>query len=375
MAKDYYETLGVSKDASIEEIKKAYRRLARQYHPDVNKEKGTEEKFKEINGAFSVLSDPDKRQQYDTFGKTDFGPSGQGGFRGGFGNSSGFNFNDIFGEEVFGDLFGFNRNTREEDESGEDLQADVTITLDEVYFGTSKDIEYNTYVDCSHCSGTGAKSGTKLVKCSTCNGAGRVRRDINLGIFRMQNVTVCPGCNGAGKTIKEKCSHCSGEGRVRDKLKINVKVPKGVRDGTKIRVPGKGASGRNGAASGDLYVVISVAEHEYFERYNENLLTTIDLTYPQLVLGDKVMIKSFSGKLDLKIPPGTQPDTVFRLKDKGLPVFNHDSHGDLLVKVNLVVPKNVSSEEKELIQQLAMHESIPNKTRKGFFERLKEHLK
>ncbi|VVB75564.1 Chaperone protein DnaJ [Candidatus Tiddalikarchaeum anstoanum] len=385
MAKNYYETLGVGKDSNVDAIKKAYRKLARQYHPDVNKNPNAEEKFKEINEAFSVLSDPDKRQQYDNFGTTNFnagGGSGPQGFGGGFEGFGGGNFRgfeDMFNEDIFADLFGFGggRRTRREtrEEQGEDLRVDVEVTLKDVYFGVKKNVEYYNYVSCDVCNGSGARKGSKPVTCPNCRGSGYVNVIRNLGPIRMQSTAVCNNCEGNGKIIKDKCENCNGEGRVRKKISVSVKIPRGVRDGTKIRIQGKGASGKNNAGTGDLYVFVKVLEHEMFERYNENLLTTIDLSYPQLVLGDKIEINTFDEKMDLKIPGGTQPNTVFRLKGKGLPYMNEDVFGDLLVKVNVTVPKNPSGKEKELVEELYHLEGKVVTPRKGFFEKLKEYLK
>ncbi len=375
MSKDYYKILGVSKDATDVEIKKAFRKLARKYHPDVNKESNAEDKFKELNEAFSVLSDRSKREQYDMFGTT----AGQfGGPQGGFGaGGGGFRgFEDLFNEGIFGDLFGFNRgNRRERDESGEDLRVDVSINLEDVYSGVSKNMDYYAYVECSKCGGSGAKNKSSIQTCSTCNGNGQVTRDVMLGPIRMRNTAECPACHGKGKSITDECSKCGGKGRVKERIKLKIKVPKGVMDGNRIRLNGKGNAGLNGAAPGDLYVFVSVKEHDVFERYDENLLTTVDISYSQAVLGDKIEIETFSKPVILKIPVGTQPDTVFRLKGKGLPVLNSSDYGDLLVKVDIIVPKKLSKRQEELIQELAMLDGKLVKPRKGFFERLKEHLK
>ncbi|MBN1924136.1 MAG: molecular chaperone DnaJ [Nanoarchaeota archaeon] len=374
MAKDYYKVLGVSKDADEKEIKKAFRTLARKYHPDVNKESGAEEKFKEVNEAFSVLGDRSKREQYDMFGTTagQYGGQGFNGFEGfqGFEGFGGF-------EDLFTDLFGFgNRRARnKEDSRGEDLKVEVSITLEDVYKGVSEDVEYYAFVECGKCGGSGAKSKNSIETCSNCNGQGQVFRDVMLGPIRMRNSSVCQACNGQGKYIREKCSKCDGKGRIKEKVKLKVKIPKGISDGMRIRIEGKGNAGFNNSPSGDLYVFVNVKEHETFERYEENLLTTVDLTYPQLVLGDSISIETFSGKVVLKIPPGTQPDTVFRLRNKGLPVLNSSFYGDLMVKIDVKVPKNLSKKQKELIEELKEMEDTKVKPRKGFFERLKEHLK
>lgn len=385
MPKNYYETLGVSKDANHDEIKKAYRKLAMKYHPDVNKEKGSDDKFKELNEAFSVLGDDSKRQQYDMFGATRDQQS-QGGF-GGFGQGQGFEgqgFEDIFGglggfEDLFGSFFGQksrNRQQQEEDESGEDLRYDLEIDLEDVYFGAEKEINYYAYIKCKKCDGLGASGKSKVSNCGTCHGKGFVTQIVNLGPIRMQNQGVCPTCRGKGKTIKDPCEHCNGQGRIKDKVSLKVKIPKGINDSQRLKLKAKGNAGKNNNESGDLYVFVTIKEHSEFERYNENLLTTVDVTFSQAALGDKVNIETFDSEVVLKIPAGTQPSTVFRLKDKGLPIMNRDDeYGDLLVKVNVLVPSKLSNAEKELIEELLKIEGKKYKTRKGFFERLKEGFK
>jgi molecular chaperone DnaJ len=376
MSKNYYETLGVSKDASQKNIKKAYRKMAMKLHPDVNKEKGAEDKFKELNEAFSVIGDESKRQKYDMFGTTrDQQSQGAGGGFQGFGQGQGFE--DMFGgfEDIFGSFFG-QRNARHEDESGEDLRYDMEIDLEDVYFGCEKEINYYAYVKCEKCDGCGASSKSKIQICNTCHGKGFVTQMVNLGPIRMQNQGVCPSCKGKGKSIKDPCNTCNGKGRIKDNVKIKVKIPKGINEGQRIKLKGKGNAAKNNKTPGDLYIFISIKEHSEFERYNENLLTTIDINFTQAVLGDKISIKTFDSEVLLKIPAGTQPNTVFRLKNKGLPELNNSNyHGDLLVKVNILVPKKLSSKEKELIQELSELEGKNNKTRKGFFERLKKHWK
>ncbi|MDD2678652.1 MAG: molecular chaperone DnaJ [Candidatus Nanoarchaeia archaeon] len=373
MPKDYYETLGVAKNASKEEIKKAYRKLAMKCHPDVNKEKGAEEKFKELNEAFSVLNDDSKRQQYDMFGTTRDQQS-QGGF-------SGQGFEDIFGgmggfEDLFGSFFGQRRSARQEDESGEDLRYDLEIELEDAYFGAEKEINYYAFVECKKCDGSGAKNKSSISVCSKCRGKGFITQIVNLGPIRMQNQGVCPDCQGKGKTIKDSCSHCNGKGRIKEEISLKIRIPKGIDEGQRLKLKGKGNAGRNGAKSGDLYVFISIKEHPNFERYNENLLTTIDINFSQAALGDKVKIKLFDSEVILKIPAGTQPSTVFRLKNKGLPIMNYEgAFGDLLAKVNVVVPSKLSSKQKELIEELSKVEGKKSKARKGFFERLKEGFK
>ncbi len=370
MPKNYYEILGVSKDASQEEIKKAYRKMAMKYHPDINKEKGAEDKFKELNEAFSVLGDESKRQQYDMFGTTRDQQSQWTGF------GQGQDFGDMFGgfEDLFGSFFG-HRSSKQEDNSGEDLRYDLEIDLEDVYFGAQKEINYYAYTVCKKCSGSGASNKSKIEVCQTCKGRGFVTQMVNLGPIKMQNQGVCPTCRGKGKTIREPCQHCDGKGRIKEKVSLKINIPKGINEGQKIKIKGKGNAGKNGAEPGDLYVFITIKEHSNFERYNENLLTTIDINYSQAVLGDKVSIKTFDSEVSLKIPAGTQPNTVFRLKNKGLPIYGDDDFGDLLVKVNIVVPTKLSPKERKIIEELSLLEGKKIKTRKGFFERLREEFK
>jgi len=363
MKKDYYHTLGVDRNASQEEIKKAFRKLARECHPDVNKSPGAEEKFKEVNEAFSVLSDPAKRQQYDTFGTTnDYGA--EGGYGG---------FEDIFGEDFFSNFFGFRRGQREE--TGDDLRADVKITLEEVYHGAKKEVEYNTYVACSKCRGSGAENESSIITCPTCGGVGQVSRIVAMGPIRMQRTTECPDCSATGKQIKNKCKKCGGHGRIKEKVRLTVNIPKGIHDGMKIRVEGKGAVMEGGQGRpGDLYVFVNVKEDEIFERYGNNLLTTFDLEFNQAALGDKIDLNTFGGVITLKIPEGTQPNTIFRIRKKGLPDLDSGEHGDLLVKINVKIPSGLNKEQKESINRLFGNKKNV-KPRKGFFERLKEHLR
>jgi molecular chaperone DnaJ len=384
MPKNYYETLGVSKDASQDEIKKAYRKLAKKCHPDVNKEKGAEDKFKELNEAFSVIGDESKRQQYDMFGATrDQQSQGGGGFQGfrggsqgGYGEGQGFE--DIFGgfEDIFGSFFGQRNNSRREDESGEDLRFDLEISLEDVYFGTEQEINYYAYVECPKCGGSGASNKSKIQVCSTCHGKGFVTQMVNLGPIRMQNQGVCPACRGKGKIIKDSCNKCDGKGRIKDRVNIKVNIPKGINEGQRIKLKGRGNAAKNNNAPGDLYVFISIKEHPVFERYNENLLTTVDINFTQAALGDKVNIKIFDSEVVLKVPAGTQPNTVFRLKGKGLPILNrNDEFGDLLAKINIIIPTKLNSKEKELIEELSKIGGKKSKARKGFFERLREEFR
>ena len=376
MSKDYYNTLGVSKESSAAEIKKAYRKLAKKYHPDKNKSKDAEDNFKKINEAFSVVGNRSKREQYDMFGtranQQQSSASGMnGGFNFNFGGGGGFE--DL--GDIFGDLFGFGKRQKKSSNRGEDLRTDINITLKEVYFGISKEINYYVNIKCNKCDGLGAKNKSSIKTCSTCNGQGQVLRQIRTPFGVIQQQSICPHCQGKGKIITEKCEKCNGKGINKEKITLNIKIPKGIHDEQRIRLAGKGNAGRNNGPNGDLYVFINIKEDNIFERYDDNLLTTIDINYSQAVLGDKIDITTFDKTLTLKIPKGSANNTVFKIKDKGLPILNENYFGDLFVKINVVIPKNINNREKELIEELGNIKGMKIKQRKGFFERLKEGFK
>ncbi|MGM5480111.1 MAG: molecular chaperone DnaJ [Nanobdellota archaeon] len=354
--KDYYDILGVSKDASKEEIRKAYKKLAKKYHPDLNKDNpGAEKKFKEINEAVRILSDETKRKQYDQFGSEGMnnaagaGASGFGGFGGFGGSQTGFDFNDIFdsffGGSGFGGEFG-GRRQRAGPRQGSDLRYDVEITLKQAATGFEKSISLKKDDSCDECDGRGGH-GEKT--CPTCQGHGVVEQvqKTPFGMFRTQRP--CPECKGQGKTVEHICSACKGKGFVRKTKTINLKIPAGVEDGMRLRVEGEGEPGEPGAPQGDLYVFIHVAEDDDFKRKGEDLYIDIPITFSQAVLGDSITVPTITGKAQLKIPAGTQPGTYLRMKGKGMPQVKGSGHGDQYVKITIEVPTSVSKKQKELL--------------------------
>lgn len=371
MPKDFYEILGVAKTASPEEIKKAYRTLAHQHHPD--KAGGDEAKFKEINAAYQVLSNPEKRKQYDQYGQTFEQAGRQGGFGGGFSwddftraqgggpfgggfrqQGAEFDFSDL--GDAFGDLFGFGRSSgsrrRTQQQKGSDIEADLTIDFREAAFGTEKTFELYKQVVCTHCHGNGAEPGSKIETCQTCGGSGQVeqvQRTI-LGAFR--SVGVCPECHGEGKRTTKKCRECHGEGRVKESEKIKVKVPAGIASGETIRLAGKGEAGPRGSSAGDLFLNIKVLPDPEFKREGDNVHSVIEISFPQAALGDKVPVMTLDGEVMLKIPSGTQSGRIFRLPDKGVTHLRARGRGDHMVTVIVVTPEHLSREQKQLIEQL-----------------------
>ncbi|MFD1953378.1 molecular chaperone DnaJ [Paenibacillus thailandensis] len=370
--RDYYEVLGVSKNASADEIKKAYRQLARKFHPDVNKEADAEEKFKEVKEAYDVLSDDAKRSTYDRYGHVD--PNqGMGGFGGGAQDFGGFG--DIF-DMFFG---GGGRRDPNAPQRGSDLQYTMTIEFKEAAFGKETDITIPRTETCDTCRGSGAKPGTKPETCGVCRGTGQQEVVQNTPFGRMVNRRACSSCGGTGRVIKEKCGTCHGAGKVKKQRKINVKIPAGVDDGAQIRLSGEGESGKNGGPSGDLYIVIRVKPHEFFEREGDDIYCEVPLTFVQAALGDEIEVPTLTEKVKLKIPAGTQTGTYFRLKGKGVQKLRGYGQGDQHVKVTVVTPTKLTEEQKELLRQFGgqsavtssayqdeHHESIFEKMKKAF---------
>ena len=367
--KDYYEVLGVPRNASDEDIKKAFRQLARKYHPDLNPgNKGAEEQFKEINEAFQVLSDPQKKAQYDQFGHAAFRPEDFAGFR----TSS---FEDLFRDFGFGDIFsvfggGQGRRPRGP-QPGADLRYDLEISFDEAFLGVQKTIEVPHSVECPTCHGTGAKPGT-LKQCPKCGGTGQVRTVRRSPFGQMVQISTCPQCGGSGRIADEPCETCHGEGNVRKIAKIEVNIPRGIDEGQYLRVAGEGEAGERGGSPGDLYVVVHVAQHPIFERHGKDLYckTTIDLA--TAVLGGEVQVPTMTGKGTLKIPAGTQSHTVFRLKGQGMPGLNSDRRGDQLVKVVVHIPEKITKKQRELLREFSGEKK--EETSAGFFEKLREFV-
>ena len=344
MAKrDYYEVLGVSRTASADEIKKAYRRLAMKHHPDRNKDDTSAEgKFKEAKEAYEVLSDTEKRATYDRFGHDGLS-SARGGGAGGYGAEG---FGDIFGD-VFGDIFGGGRQRGSQVFRGADLGYELRLDLENAVSGDSVTIDVPTQVSCETCDGSGAKKGTEPVKCSTCGGVGQVR--MQQGFFSIQQT--CPACKGTGTTIGDPCSDCHGRGRVRKTKTLSVKVPAGVDDGDRIRLSGEGEAGRNGGPPGDLYVEIRVNRHKLFTRDSADLACEVPISIATATLGGEVELPTLNGNVSLKVPAGTQSGKVFRLRGKGVSTVRDARQGDLFAKVAVETPINLSSEQKDLLQQ------------------------
>ena len=373
MAKrDYYEVLGVNKSASADQIKSAYRKLAIKYHPDKNKgDKGSEEKFKEASEAYHVLSNSERKQNYDNFGHAAF--ENGGGGRGGFGNFDFSNhFSDIF-EDFFGEGFGGGRRSRRSNNRGSDLRYDLSISLEEAFSGKKQDIKFSTSEKCDTCSGSGSKPGHQAGACSMCGGHGQVRS--SQGFFTVQQT--CPQCAGAGEEITHPCSSCNGQGKKQASKRLSVTIPKGVDDGTRIRLSGKGEAGSRGGSCGDLYLFINVHSHDLFKRSDENLFFECPVSIADAALGTSIEIPTIDGgKAKLKIPAGTQGGKQFRLRGKGMPYMRGNDFGDLYVQVNTEVPISLNKEQKELLEKFREIENEKsNPSIKKFFQKAKSFWK
>jgi len=372
--KDYYEVLGVNKGASKDEMKKAYRKLAQKYHPDINPEESAEEKFKEAAEAYEVLSDDQKRAQYDRFGHA--GVTGAGsGFSG-----QGFEdiFSDIFGgNSPFGDIFGGGggRTRRRRGQKGSDIRIKLSLTLEQIANGVEKKLKLNRYNACVSCDGTGADQGSAFNTCPTCQGAGEIRQQAGGGFFQQIVVSTCPTCQGDGRIVTKACSTCNGKARVQDEAVVNVKIPAGVQEGMSLSVRGKGNAGLKGGIPGDLIVQIHETKHQHFERDGDNLLHELFVSFPDAALGTQVEVPTLDGKVRIKIHPGTQAGKVVSLKGKGLPNINNYGVGNLLVHINVWTPQNLSSDEKKIIQKLANSDNFipkPSAEQKGLFAKIRE---
>jgi len=382
MAKrDYYEILGVDRNADATEIKKAYRKMAVKFHPDKNPgDKEAEEKFKEAAEAYDVLSDTDKKARYDRFGHQGMGGGGgQGGgyYGGGMSMDDIFSqFGDIFGQAGFGG-FGGSQSQGRRVQRGTNLRIKVKLTLDEIAKGVEKKIKVNKFIACKTCSGTGADHGSSFTTCSTCRGSGRITRVTNTILGQMQTASTCPACEGEGRTIANKCKTCHGDGIIRDEEVISINIPAGVAEGMQLNVSGKGNAAPRGGVPGDLIISIEEVEHPELKRDGNNLYYNCYINFADAALGTSIEIPTLDGKAKFKIEPGTQSGKVFRLRGKGLPEVNSYDRGDLLVDVNIWTPTQLNPEEKELLEKLrgsAHFEPQPGKREKSFFERMKEYF-
>lgn len=371
--KDYYDILGVSKDASDDEIKHAYRKLSKKWHPDINKAPDAEAKFKEINEAYETLSDPQKRANYDQYGSADGAGAGFGG--GGFGNfggsAGGFGFDDIF-SQFFGG--GQQRADPSAPRQGRDLQYQMTLEFEEAIFGKKTVIKYNREAQCKTCGGTGAKPGTSPVTCSNCGGRGYVTTETNTPLGRMQSRQVCPVCHGTGKEIKEKCPTCGGSGKTDERHELEVNVPAGIDDGQQMRLQGQGEAGDNGGPYGDLYIVFRVKPSKDFTRDGSTIYVDQPITFARAALGGKIKVKTVHGDVELKVPAGTQTGTTFRLKGKGAPRLRGNGNGDERVTVNVVTPKSLNKNQKIALEAFAKAsgDNIAGKGGSNFFDKMKD---
>ena len=386
MAKrDFYEILGVSKSSSADEIKKAYRKVAMQFHPDRNPgDKESEEKFKEAAEAYEILSDQEKRAQYDRYGHAGMNARGGGGFGGGQGMNMDdifSNFGDIFGDDVFGSFFGGGggrqrggggkaRGTR-----GSNLRIKLKMNYEEIAKGANKTVKVKKYTGCTTCSGSGAKDKSSVQSCGTCGGSGQVRKVTNTFLGQMQTVGTCPTCNGEGSTITSKCTACKGEGRVYTEETMSIDIPAGVQEGMQLSLSGKGNAGERGGAPGDLIVLIEEEQHAELQRDNLNVIYDMFITFPDAVFGAHLEVPTIDGRAKIKIPAGTQAGKIFRLKGKGFPAINSYEKGDQLIHINVWTPQELSKEEKEIIEKFKESPNFqpkPDRSEKSFFAKIKE---
>jgi molecular chaperone DnaJ len=383
MAKrDYYEILNVSKTASADETKKSYRKVAMQFHPDRNPgDKSAEEKFKEAAEAYEILSDQDKRAQYDRYGHAGVSGNGRGGYGGGMNMDDIFSqFGDVFGEDIFGSFFGGGGRAgggqrRARGTRGSNLRIKLKLNYEEIAKGVTKSIKVKKYVGCNVCGGSGAKDKGSVQNCSTCGGSGQVRRVTNTFLGQMQTVTTCPTCNGEGTTITAKCGNCKGEGRVYGEETVTIDIPAGVQEGMQLNISGKGNAGERGGMPGDLIILIEEEAHKELQRDGLNVAYDLHISFTDAVFGIQVEVPTIDGRAKIKIPPGTQSGKVFRLKGKGFPAVNSYEKGDQLVHINVWTPQHVSSEEKAMLEKMSHSSNFkpaPDKNQKSFFDKMRE---
>ena len=381
--RDYYEVLGVNKSASTDEIKKAYRKVAMQFHPDRNPgDKASEEKFKEAAEAYEILSDTDKKSQYDRYGHA--GVSGNGR---GFGGGAGMNmddifsqFGDVFGEDVFGSFFGGGggrrgNGPRARGSRGSNLRIKLKLNYEEIARGVTKNIKVKKYVACATCGGHGAKDKNSMQTCGTCGGSGQVRKVTNTFLGQMQTVTTCPNCNGEGTTITSKCGTCKGEGRTYGEETVTIDIPAGVQEGMQLNISGRGNAGERGGSAGDLIILIEEEAHKELVRDGLNVIYELHVSFIDAVFGTQAEVPTIDGRAKIKIPAGTQSGKIFRLKGKGFPAVNSYEKGDQLVSINLWTPQTLSSEERAVLEKLSSSDNFkphPDKNEKGFFDKMRE---
>lgn len=382
--RDFYEILGVFKGSSQEEIKKAYRKVAMQFHPDRNPgDKASEEKFKEAAEAYEILNDADKRAQYDRFGHNAFGQGRSGGGSGGAGMNMDdifSQFGDIFGDDSFGSFFGGGgrrggAGSRGHGTRGTNLRVKLKMNFEEIAKGANKTIKVKKHIKCTTCDGSGAKDKSSVQTCGTCSGSGQVRRVQNTFLGQMQTVTTCPTCNGEGSTITAKCGSCKGEGKVYGEETVSIDIPAGVQEGMQLSISGKGNAGERGGSPGDLIVLIEEEAHPHLHRDGLNVAFDLYISFPDAVFGTQIEVPTIDGRAKIKIPPGTQSGKIFRLKGKGFPHVNSYEKGDQLIQVNIWTPQQVNNEEKEMLE--TMQDSVnfepkPEKNEKSFFDKVRE---
>ena len=367
--RDYYEVLGVTQSAGADDIKIAFRNLARKYHPDVNKEPDAEEKFKEINEAYSVLSDPEKRSAYDRYGFQGVNTNGMPDYS----TMDLSDLFDLFGLGNFGGFGGTSRRSRNAPRRGADLNTRLKLTFEEAVFGAEKEVEITRNEKCSVCSGTGAEPGSKPVTCQTCKGSGEVRQVQQTFLGQMVQVVTCPTCGGRGEMIERPCQTCRGTGLERKTTRKKVNIPAGIDNGNQVRMIGEGQPGANGGPNGNFYIEIEVAPHKFFRRNGNDILLDIDINMAQAALGDEINIPTLDGDVKLRIPSGTQPGRVFRLKDKGVPILHRTERGNQMVTVNVQIPTTLSDEQEELLKSLGKTMGTDIKIQeRSFFEKLKD---
>ena len=377
--RDYYEVLGVNKGATDDEIKKAYRKLARKYHPDLNKDNPeAAEKFKEIGEAYEILSDKDKRARYDQFGFAGVDPNYGAGQVGGFGG--GFGFEDVDLGDIFGSFFGggfggggSRTNRANAPRQGESIRRTVMLSFEEAAFGCEKEIEIDRVEQCTECGGTGAEKGYTPETCSNCHGTGTVKQTQRTPFGAFSSTGPCPNCRGTGKIIKKPCKKCRGTGQERRSRKLSVKIPAGIDDGQSVALRGQGGAGVNGGPAGDVIVTVSIRPHPLFQRDGYDVWCEVPISYAQACLGDKLIVPTIDGKVEYTMPAGTQPGTVFRMRGKGIQAVNGRGRGDQFVKVTLEVPKNLSDHQKDLLRKLEDSDTAQNHPqRKSFRDKMKD---